>query len=290
MVPKRLWLRWASSGAPPVVGAGRAASKPFFIDMAQPKADRPQSPPPFRSPTTAPPSNKFLFDQIQSASSTSNLEEVLQTALDGELTPIHTSMALVGLAKGRSRNIELVERLASLSQDFTQMRPREVAMSSYGLANGGWVRKIPQFLVDHVDAWPKVPDQVSPQSLANQAWAFATLKQLRVPVFVEFASEYVASRARNAGDWGDFTPLDLGHLAWALCLLKASPQVLADLLTEIGSKHRRVEKFPPRSKANILWVLARLHKADEPLAKQVLARWSGEWRKQWANKQPPPSV
>ena len=92
------------------------------------------------------------------------------------------------------------------------------------------------------------------QSLANTAWAFATVKRSdeRLLTAVARAAERRVS---------EFNAQSLANTAWAFATLKRPDEELFMALA--GAAERRVSKFNAQELANMAWAFAAVKRPDE---------------------------
>eukprot|EP00933_Yihiella_yeosuensis_P021958 TRINITY_DN1729_c0_g1_i5.p1 TRINITY_DN1729_c0_g1~~TRINITY_DN1729_c0_g1_i5.p1 ORF type:complete len:286 (-),score=69.98 TRINITY_DN1729_c0_g1_i5:70-927(-) len=100
------------------------------------------------------------------------------------------------------------------------------------------------------------------QSLANTAWAFATLRVLDHPLF-----DAIASQASCIID--DFAPQALANTAWAYGTLSISNELLAESIAMCSLQH--IADFKPQELAATGWSVAELEFLHEPLMRAIAA-------------------
>ena len=96
----------------------------------------------------------------------------------------------------------------------------------------------------------------SAQDLANTAWAFATARQRRAPLFAALA---------RAGDWrlGDSSAQGLANTAWAFATAGQRDALLFAVLARTAE--RCLGGFSAQELANTAWAFATASQRDAPL-------------------------
>ena len=103
-------------------------------------------------------------------------------------------------------------------------------------------------------------DSFGAQSIANTAWAYASVGLNEVPLLVG-----LADRTRAGGVLPDFRPQHTANTAWAYARLGHRDPLLMDALTARTLQPGYLGTFKAVDVANVVWAYARLGLRHEPL-------------------------
>ncbi|CAK0860980.1 unnamed protein product, partial [Prorocentrum cordatum] len=168
-----------------------------------------------------------------------------------EMKPFELSNMLWAFAKlsyGHSRIFE------GLAPYLLRRRPGEISPQllstivwAFGTAkvhHAAVFSSVAQELSKH--AWA-----MSPQGIANTAWAFARVRHQELRLFRLLAEVTVQESAL----W-NFRPQELSNLAWAFATVSLTHSPLFDGIVEVAVRRRT--ELPPQNIANTLWACAKL--------------------------------
>lgn len=197
----------------------------------------------------------MLFNlHLKNSQTSFEVEQYILNANAQQFNVLTCTTAIRMLGVRQSKNQHAIQTVLEISQQL-KFDTRGLATCCYGIAVGKLLPKIPDFILDRLNAVDL--HEFNALDISNTFWSFAKLSQ-------QLPSKLTGKALLKAKHWSEFTPQSMANLFWSLAVLEDSFPAI-----ESGAKYLETlatfDTFTTQAISNILWSLAKSGTAQTPL-------------------------